>query len=786
MNLALFLYIIFIYNKNKIYKKNEIKIQQNFRIPNTIFKDTPLLINHLVCQKENLIDKFGKKNFRAYKDESTSSFNTIFFENENILQQFTNYCYHRINYDINSNINDELKDIGKDILQYKEDILLIFKGGNIINYFIKDAIKNFNQKNIQNAKFDKFTKISDTDFTIYILNNGEVRFNLLYIYVSHLLYSSLLKIREEFEKILVNIPNPNPNLILKDIKNFTNGYELIDILNQKMFDQINIDLNNLHKDMFINKKYNTFQTNFIIKQRIYSDCIIGTKYIKVLQTFKENNENYRLIDLDELIKEQRIIIEIILENNLIELQIQEFYNKEKLKKFINLLDKNLSDNYTYNGEVNTKIEDYLYYKFQNPLVIEEYLLNETTDLPNQQVIPRNQLNNNSAYELNLRNNQQVIPRNQRNNNSAHELNLSNKQVKINKAKDFIVKNINNYKFSELLIRDKNYFHIITVSSFIYNYMSESHIVNFDLFRIKFNVLLNKIKKTDLITSKSEKIKLNIPSEFLDVSIPKYNDLNLNHIKESKNKNLFTNLNFGNYKNILTYSIETIIDDLNILLHKQNIFSPWFDNKYEKRLDRLIFLITYKIINNYTSRAIGTNGKNKFKTYFTNFQANLIEICESFKSYKNLNNNIYKDRIFRGLSYFNEELSESLKNNPIVINQYYNSDNFFKIKYETIVDRKNENFIDSFKDYNDMLLEHIFRIVILYITDKDLYIKYVKLNLKKYNFIFNNKEQELDFINGKYLNDFIKFFEKLIEKYKVYNKLIFENYDKYLVLNNNNA
>lgn len=95
-------------------------------------------------------------------------------------------------------------------------------------------------------------------------------------------------------------------------------------------------------------------------------------------------------------------------------------------------------------------------------------------------------------------------------------------------------------------------------------------------------------------------KYNIPSEFVDVSVPSFQDINRkNFYKEVQEEGI----NILNYrKNKLnyywnTYSIHQLFDDLLKILFGPTII-PWYDNKYDKRIIRLLLLFSfYKIDKN---------------------------------------------------------------------------------------------------------------------------------------------------------------------------------------------
>lgn len=155
-------------------------------------------------------------------------------------------------------------------------------------------------------------------------------------------------------------------------------------------------------------------------------------------------------------------------------------------------------------------------------------------------------------------------------------------------------------------------HYVSINSNIFNDLSGAgHLVAFDLYRIKFNTTLPKILKSGRLDTLSmnaifqeEELNYNIPSEFIDVSIPKFDDYFLRLFRESYQKTggrtyLIKSLiligapSIGIPKSILTLNIDYIIKDLVFTLFNQNNHNPLIDKKYQKRLMRVIFFFLAK-------------------------------------------------------------------------------------------------------------------------------------------------------------------------------------------------
>ena len=83
------------------------------------------------------------------------------------------------------------------------------------------------------------------------------------------------------------------------------------------------------------------------------------------------------------------------------------------------------------------------------------------------------------------------------------------------------------------------YHYVTVNANIFNNLSNAgHLIAFDLYRIKFNVIISNILRTNSINKYNNLGRLNerenfgIPSEFIDISVPKFFDLNLQKMRQN--------------------------------------------------------------------------------------------------------------------------------------------------------------------------------------------------------------------------------------------------------------
>jgi hypothetical protein len=184
-------------------------------------------------------------------------------------------------------------------------------------------------------------------------------------------------------------------------------------------------------------------------------------------------------------------------------------------------------------------------------------------------------------------------------------------IKINKRKSLILRSEDEVpnpfslkNFSDLKI------HYVTVNANIFNNLAKAgHLVAFDLYRIKFNTIIDPIYKftksnpnTNNFNLQTSQTDFGIPSEFIDISVSRYYDINLQKIREefynNQNKKTVINNKFSEFgrklrdgteiSSIKTMQIVYIINDLLVTLFTQNSYNPLNDPKYEKRLFRIFF------------------------------------------------------------------------------------------------------------------------------------------------------------------------------------------------------
>lgn len=237
---------------------------------------------------------------------------------------------------------------------------------------------------------------------------------------------------------------------------------------------------------------------------------------------------------------------------------------------------------------------------------------------------------------------------------------------------------NKYVSSNVKIRPEE---VQLYDSGIYQYANETnrYIVSknfytyFTLHRVKINIILYYKTFNDKIG------QFRAPAELIDVPITLYEDY--------KSRNL----DFGNVikKYIYTlnnkslefysYSLYGFIDDIYKALYVEQEF-PWRDVKYDKKINRMLFLLLMYCLNNFN---------------------NVEEIIEGIKKYTDDINKTTFDVTF-------QNIDGTDTNKHVILDRYisYNNDLKDKIKKltNTDADNKNKEKYNKYKDYINGLLK----------------------------------------------------------------------------------
>ena len=540
---------------------------------------------------------------RVLSDTSTNSFINVFI-NDNIDKRlFIEYIYNKINSDIKMHLHSNLIKSNNLPLNGKEYIKFLFKGGNLFTTLYDNYLQSVNQvrrdrkiAEIIANNFNTAFLSSDNDFSLLIIADDNIRYDIIRQIATKIIYDSLQDISAFFNNLYINkvirnqqtnaipfpllqnnpdtllIMNANSNLIKKInraiagakivchelSKNKAFYRKLLLDANTNLWQIVNVCSNviytNITSNGILNYINNDNANNILI---IIREIIITRNYIRNFRIINANTSNMHLLQLYLELLDYVFSINDILANKLFIIP-RSIYDdiKRKIDKKINLYKLRLS-----------KSNFYSLVKFTRFI----------TDLKDQ----LRGITNVNLYE---NKNGKILTYTLNNIATTSNINLM-----ITKSDDIIIypDNLKNKIVINNIKKPYNY-HKVTANFLIYKTHDYAQI-NFDLLRIKFNVkLINKLSVNGSIISKM------IPSEFIDISIPHYNDTT----NSSTLKNYTNYTQFIEYNNVLleTYNNNYIIKDFQYVFFDQNYWTPIFDGKYRKRLIRYIFF-QYNLYNN---------------------------------------------------------------------------------------------------------------------------------------------------------------------------------------------
>lgn len=598
-------------------------------------------------------------NVRAFRDATTDVFIKNYFSDEKIRFLFLDYTFHMINSIINVKINDYLIKNDQFPLMGNEKVEVVFKGGNVMNIFFKksmdsgifDAYKNVSLTNVKRAfdrmgfrnvsdkimdidsnnetygdflnQIKKKFKISDVDYSIYINSSNYARFILIHGGVVNLLADALSEISILFEMIFSNSHIPynedytskvnnydkyhEKNTFIKELnkakailidERFESYIEHINEISTKKikhndptsFDILSIHDNSLPIDSFDNIYYKSIITvlgeidrNIDIIKRVLSagqhSLFNLITYLQYIQTIRYITNFYAIKKNDQqLVLNEKMIKQLISkylyrkQSNLLEIN---FYDVEKHKTFISDLVQELSN-------------------LKNIKKYEQYF----TGLDTTRYV----------YELK---------------------DIKNENIKISKRYAIILSSNNNpTRQTRLLQTSDKMYHYITFNNIIH--IRHKTVTHFDLMRIKFNVVVDD----GAMYKNGKPSSVSIPSEFIDVSIPSYDDGGLkNHMQYDS---YTINYEYDDPKtgshciSINAYDPHELFHDIMYVVFKQNYNAPWLATKYEKRIIRTIYLGMTLAYDEY----INTNNDSQLNIYLE-----LLKISDEMLMYIESNGSI---------------------------------------------------------------------------------------------------------------------------------------------------
>lgn len=644
------------YNDEDTHKMRELRdvstdafishIHTNNDDPKSIFHFTKFLYEYVIIEVLSKINnniyinisehiaKESKKNHN--KDEEHTAHTNITQTTEEDNNDENNYNKtHSEGANVSQETYNNEKIIIKNYAEYYyneniESIQVFLKGGTLMKFMsniIDNVIKNDDIKN-------KF-KFSDIDLSIYINSYNSLKFNYLYFIVCQELLRCLKEMsyvlyyfyydRNNIDEKKKHIQDIINNIVVHEIP--TNKEKSTDdlmfplfVINNVIFElkthsvsDISTQIYLLYDYHMIDNQLTVLSTNLMYQTSLINTLTLAKKIVSNLDSssiskinellsaygnslFKRKLTNILLlIDIkfikDELLTAISTSINEI-KNNIERNKNNELYFIERNKK--KLFNKHFTNN-NEDNENNFNVHDNFKYLERNDIFMD---------------ISTSLFYNQDICECNSENNNIII----------NKLNYEE-----NCAKD---KSINIIKYMDNMNEYENIFYVSSNSTIYNDNLKPGFINDFDLYRIKMNIKCIDVLKNN---ENNEPIHKLIPSEILDISIPKYSDSNRTyHDKESITINDFEDFSIIRRKytsiydnidtNIMILNTKNLYIDLMHVLFSQGsekLLTPWKDVKYNKRLFRLSFFIFMDLLFeniNYNYFDIITTLTEKIHTY----------------------------------------------------------------------------------------------------------------------------------------------------------------------------
>ena len=573
--------------------------------------------------------------WRVFRDTTTTAYVQTYFNTPEVLAAFIDYTYHAIFSHIILNMNKKIIEYTKQSPKYhikpicgRENAFLLFKGGTLMNILYSDHLKTFidkyagmnmqqviaslglpvdaqdedkkdededlqniNYSNISGLNVDLETgktvdlpdtfgtffgtllkkkfAVSDTDYSLYINADTSERFDILHKFAIIELAGALEQMANKFESYFIAVKNQGhpPDLL-------ANGEDSSEDIQYK------------HSDILIILKqfvseYNPILAPVHVPQATIENCEACIQQIKDIPT----TNLYHLYDqiqiLDLLLYLENNGLRIFAENDL-----QNLRNlvENKILRYINKKWGNLLTEQYYTDDKNKLLLEKLASAFNvfrtdpdNKMMQPKYEKRFTPGKVPEISIQKYQLNPTPLKDANVA-----------------DVYYKDTDFKITTRQSALVyTSANPIIHVDIGSSDPMRIHYITHNTIINKARFDS-VLNFDLMRIKFNVIADDT----MFETVPEKKTVYLPSEFIDVSIPRFEDsMRLQFFEDMIIKNqsvppLICIPTIGKVSSPIVYGYdpEIIAHDLEHTLSGDARCEPWGDLKYQKRLIRLIVFI----------------------------------------------------------------------------------------------------------------------------------------------------------------------------------------------------
>lgn len=588
---------------------------------------------HALSGKTDENSVYTQNNSRIYKDESTSAYVKNMFRDKNAMMLFLDYTYNTINLMLKTQINKYLTEKKQLPLMGDENIYFVFKGGNVMNYFmelhlsnIEEIFENVSLQHVVNQYGDEgiipytdvnnqnntgtyasyfsllkeYFKISDVDYSLYVKASNNARFVLIHGMAIQILSKILSIIAAKFDEMYYYMDTPYNSTITP-------------ITDDELGDS----------DPYL-AQYSTLKNIIMHPQLLQYLNILFLEQPVKNQTLKDYLKN----------REKTIIISVLIDNLDRKYLDDLIYSLIEASNFVNDIDdKSISIlNFTKINQLATMIQYLHTIKYLN-IRHDEFVINvdNLVRLETQLQEYLKKFLDDKYSKLRISNFYSNDKFNAMKSDLANGLNKLIGQVKYTVLNDGLKSTINEYRLvsncdqNDIIYKPRGnfickstdnpilqqslfnagdyYLHYITFNNLIKS-LKKANTNNFDLMRIKFNTELINVAQVNDVTK-----NIKIPSECIDISIPFYDDSGYEKFMEhfSLNNNLINIKNTQTNISIIlqSYNLEDVYHDLIYVLFQQNYYLPWIDPKYAKRVIRLLFT---GIVNAYNQDSINNETK----------------------------------------------------------------------------------------------------------------------------------------------------------------------------------
>jgi hypothetical protein len=243
---------------------------------------------------------------------------------------------------------------------------------------------------------------------------------------------------------------------------------------------------------------------------------------------------------------------------------------------------------------------------------------------------------------------------------------------------------NDHFFTEIVKNVRNNYYVSYIKNInfkFYEYGNKEKNRKLDILRLKNNFMVSKTATPTVVE--------NIGGELIDIVIEDYytgQGLNLQNIFQINYSNNLFNFDLN------VYNLDYLIKDLEHMLYVDFMY-PWLNNKYEKRFNRYILLLTLKFIlhiSDSSSLLSSKTTKNDMMKYFS----------EDFTKYIDLQSTLTLDvkHPFYNISKFSNFVKSKIDLATTNPNEYYKILTTYKYN-KKLIDLKN-HIVELKKNYDD--------------------------------------------------------------------------------------